>query len=482
MPRLVMYFAFIALLLVSPLAAQESVPRFEPAPCPFNYPARYHVECGYVVTPEVHSDPDGAAIRVMVAIFPARSSTPAEPVIYLQGGPGSSGMARFAGGLDGFGEAITNEHAYILLDQRGIGHSLPSLDCPEIQAMHDNALGGAACHERLIAEGVNIPAFNTVESAGDVIAVADALGYETISLLGSSYGSTLAFTVMRHYPERLRAVILEGVTPPEVDLMTSWADSMQGAWAQMVADCASSRRCFGAYPNLDGMLTEVVTRLNAEPLEATIPNPVTGEDAQITLTGTLLLQAMQSAFYRYDYIPQIPLLIAALYTGNLEPIMQLGTQLTAQSSIDTQSEGAFYVMRCSDDVLTTTPEADAAAQAAVEPMFTEAFGDTYSSWEPTCALWGTQLDPVENTPVISDIPTLMLNGAYDPVTPAKWADAAAENLIYGYSFTFPESTHGVYPDRCATGILRAFLSDPYTAPDATCIEEYIGVGFRLPPQ
>lgn len=478
MRPLLVLCAALLLLIVAPIHAQFA-PTFEPAPCPVAYPTHYHVECGYVTTPARHADPDGATIRVMMAIFPATGDAPAEPFIYLQGGPGYSGMERYSSGLDSFGAAITRDHAYILLDQRGIGHSLPSLDCPEINELHDTTLGGQACYDRLVAAGVDVHAFTTVESAGDVIAVADALGYEQVSLFGSSYGSTLAMTVMRHYPDRVRSVILEGVTPPEVDLITSWASSLQSAWDQLVADCAANARCAAAFPNLDALLVEVVTRLNAAPLEIQTPDGTTGEPVTLRIDGNMVLTALQSAMYRQAYIGRLPLLVAALYAGNTAAVEQMAREMTPVGA-DTQSEGAFYVMRCSDDVLLTTPEADAAALGNVRPLFAEPFRTTYSSWGATCALWGVALDPVENTPITGDIPTLFLNGAYDPVTPPAWADAAAEHLAYGYSFTFPESTHGVTPDACAARIVRQFLADPFTMPDAACIANYRGIVFELP--
>jgi len=478
MPRIFVLCAAVIILIAVPAQAQF-VPTFEAAPCPISYAAHYGVTCGYIVTPEHHSHPDGATIRVMVAIFPAKSAAPAEPIIYLQGGPGTSGMARFTPGLDSFGETFIRDHAFILLDQRGIGNALPSLDCPEINELHDSTLGGQACYDRLVADGVDISAYTTVESAGDVIAIADALGYAQVSLFGSSYGSTLAMTVMRHYPDRIRSVLLEGVTPPEVDLSTSWASSLQRAWDQVVSTCAANERCSAAYPNLDAMLVEVVQRLNAAPLQLQVTDPTTGEMIDLTVDGEAVLSGIQSAMYSYALVPRIPLLIAALYAGQTEAVTQMA-QALAQNNLDRQSEGAFYAMRCSDDVLMTSVEADNAALASVRPIFAEHFRDGYTSWEPTCGLWGTHLDPVENTPITGAIPTLFLNGAYDPVTPSPWADAAAARLTYGYSYTFPESTHGVLPDFCATRIVDQFLADPFTEPSHQCLDRYAGVAFQLP--
>ncbi|MDP9371149.1 MAG: hypothetical protein M3Q65_01560, partial [Chloroflexota bacterium] len=76
-----------------PAGSTTRVPHFETTTCPFRLPAGrvvgQDVSCGYVVAPERHERSDGATLRLAVARFMSRSSTPdPDPIIYLSGGPG----------------------------------------------------------------------------------------------------------------------------------------------------------------------------------------------------------------------------------------------------------------------------------------------------------------------------------------------------------------------------------------------------------
>jgi hypothetical protein len=57
-------------------------PAFEPAECQFNTPTDYAVECGYLTVPENRSQPEGALVRLHVAIFKSTNPNPApDPVV-----------------------------------------------------------------------------------------------------------------------------------------------------------------------------------------------------------------------------------------------------------------------------------------------------------------------------------------------------------------------------------------------------------------
>jgi hypothetical protein len=77
---------------------------------------------------------------------------------------------------------------------------------------------------------------------------------------------------------------------------------------------------------------------------------------------------------------------------------------------------------------------------------------------------------VEDEPVYSDVPVLLLVGAYDPYTPPAWARQAAETLSQAYVFEFPGLGHGPLAySNCARQIAADFWADPTTEPDAGCI-------------
>jgi alpha-beta hydrolase superfamily lysophospholipase len=78
---------------------------------------------------------------------------------------------------------------------------------------------------------------------------------------------------------------------------------------------------------------------------------------------------------------------------------------------------------------------------------------------------------IENRPVASDLPTLLLAGAFDPATPAAWAHLAAETLPASQIVEFPGAGHALFLDMaCARGIVQAFFSDPARAVDAACVD------------
>ena len=105
-----------------------------------------------------------------------------------------------------------------MLDQRGVGLSRSSLDCPEMEALAERMQQRTAsleeareieldairsCRDRLARASVDLRWFSTAASARDVLALMDLLGAGEASLLGSSYGTRIAFELMRRDPARI---------------------------------------------------------------------------------------------------------------------------------------------------------------------------------------------------------------------------------------------------------------------------------------
>jgi pimeloyl-ACP methyl ester carboxylesterase len=74
--------------------------------------------------------------------------------------------------------------------------------------------------------------------------------------------------------------------------------------------------------------------------------------------------------------------------------------------------------------------------------------------------------------VYSELPTLILAGEYDPVTPARWAQVAQETLPNSYYVEMPRGGHGVsFVDECGARVVRAFLNRPGRRPNTSCMED-----------
>jgi hypothetical protein len=121
-------------------------------------------------------------------------------------------------------------------------------------------------------------------------------------------------------------------------------------------------------------------------------------------------------------------------------------------------------------------------QTAVYPQL-----DGYVRWArelEVCDAWDLPASPPLLTePLNSDIPTLILAGSYDPVTPPSWGQAVAEGLSRSYYYEFPSAGHNVDTDNpCAQHIKVAFVNNPTDAPDASCIASVPGASFVLPDE
>lgn len=477
---------------------------FEATNCPAQMPAGVQADCGYLIVPEDHSNPDGPTIRLAVAILRHPSGDPVpDPLIYLEGGPGGSTLKRI--GLtysilfQGVHEASNRD--LILFDQRGVGLSQPALECPnavQLQlSLFDYELDGQdltlpeitslltdANRDCLasLAETYNVVAFNSRNSAADVEALRLALGYEQVNLWGISYGSKLALNTLRDYPGGVRSAIIDAVLPLEADFIAGIAPDVDETFSAFFAYCAADADCAEAYPDLESTFWATVDRLNAEPVRINATDFNTGRRFEnVVFDGTGLVALLFQFLYQTEIIPLLPSIITEIANNNYASAELLVALQIGQ--FDFISIGMNQVFNCYDEVAF----ADLAAIEAIPveyPRLAE-FMQTRSaslSGLAVCdALPAVEIDPQANEPVISDIPTLVFNGDLDPITRPAAAERAASNLSNSTLFIFPGTGHGASPsDPCAFSIVGAFLADPTASPDGSCIAEMDKPRFSLP--
>ncbi|HEU4928562.1 MAG TPA: alpha/beta fold hydrolase [Candidatus Krumholzibacteria bacterium] len=183
-------------------------------------------EMGSLTVPMNRSAPGRGTVALAFVRLPSTSAKPGPPVIFLNGGPGLSGIRAGRGRLFALFDALRAAGDVILLDQRGAGSSTPSLDCAQMQIALDVVVDRSdrlhlarvwmrQCAEQLAHAGVDVRAFNTNESADDVADLVRALGTSTASLLGWSYGTHLAFAVMRRHGDLVARAVLAGPEGPD---------------------------------------------------------------------------------------------------------------------------------------------------------------------------------------------------------------------------------------------------------------------------
>lgn len=477
---------------------QEPVPTFEEAPCPFEVPEDAVVECGFVVVPEDHNNPAGPTIRLAVAVLKDQSEErQPDPVILLSGGPGEKTVAN-GPALAPVLAPIHPNRDLIVFDQRGVGLSEPALECPEfLQAVFDlldepdpdvalqtQFHGLMACRDRLLSEGYNLSAYNTVQSAADVNAIRIALGYDQVNLYGGSYGSLLAQATMRDHPQGIRSVAINSVLPLEKSLGVEGSTTTANAVMRLLDACAAHEACDSAYPDLHDVLFEVIDRLNAEPIPITVTNPLDGQSYDALLSGDAVLGNLVTFLYITQIIPVLPQAVYDVYNGDYELMTQLSS--TRLALLDLASRGMMVSVLCTDDLIGRTPEDLLNVRAALPRQL-------LSSADPAviieyglfgiCENWPVEeADPWVKEPLVSDIPTLVLEGELDPVTPPEYGQLVAENLSNSYFFEFPGVGHDVLANECARSIGGGFVDDPTQAPNAACMAEMSGVVFDVPSE
>jgi pimeloyl-ACP methyl ester carboxylesterase len=476
--------------------AQEPVATFEEGPCPFQVPEGAPVQCGFVVVPEDHKDPGGPTIKLAVAVIKDQSEEhQPDPVILLAGGPGEKVMASALGLAQALAPIHPNRDL-IVFDQRGVGLSEPALECPEfLQALLDNldepdpdvssqTLFDAVmeCRDRLVSEGHDLSVYNTTQNAADVHALVAALGYDEVNIYGGSYGSLLAQAVVRDYPEGIRSVAMNSVWPLETSFFVEGSATTANAIMDLAEACAADEGCNSAYPNLQDVLFEVIDQLNEEPVPITATNPLDGQSYDAVLTGDGVLGNLITFLYFTRIIPVLPQAVYDVYNDDYEMMTQLSS--TRLALLDLMSRGMTFSVVCTEDLIGKTPEDLLNVRAALprqlvgsaDPELVIEYG-TFG----ICENWPVeQADLSIKEPLVSDIPTLILEGEFDPVTPSEYGQLVAENLSNSYFFEFPGVGHDVLANECARSISGAFIDDPTQAPQAACFAEMAGVAFDLP--
>lgn len=471
-------------------------PAFLPTGCLYPVKPEDNVECGFLLVPENRSDPNSRIIRLHLLRFQSASDQPAaDPLIVLNGGPGSPGAPVVASLLyDFMGMAWRAEREVIYIDQRGSNFSIPSLQCTEgsidpeqfvgLQYTAQAELEWAnlrACYETLTAQGINLMAYNLIESAADINDLRLALGYDQVNLYGFSYGSLLAMTVMRNYPEGVRSVVLDAILPPGVDLRCEKPRCIQGALDALFSACAADTACHAAYPELERVFYAVADRLRAAPVQ--IPLTFLGEPYQVTLDDLKFVNHLVHNL-QLDAIGRLPAEIYAAYQGDYSAPAEtwLGYAMAQEASRhrgENSAPGLYYSTLCS--YLNSYPTPAAAPSESVEtlhPSLAAYVNDAFGG----CAVW--PMPPLDadlaTQPVVSAIPTLLLVGAFDPGLPPYLSEAAAGQLSNGYYFTLPVG-HGAVFSPCGLQLITTFLADPMTRPDDQCIGE-MEILWRLPPK
>jgi pimeloyl-ACP methyl ester carboxylesterase len=423
--------------------------------------------CATVPVPLRADDPASPTLGLRVVVVPAVRPDPSpDPIYFLAGGPGQAATEVIALALPGLARS-QRQRDLIFVDIRGTGASAP-LDCAppadadSLAALFDDTPSDADLAACLDALPHPPAAFTTDAIADDLLRVADALGHGDINLVGVSYGTRLALTVMRRHPGRVRAAVLDGVAPPPLPLFSSFATDAQSALDAWFADCAADAACAAAVPDPAAALAGALARAESP---APLAHPRTGALSTVTVGRAGLAGAVRNALYLPGLAAHLPVALQQAADGDLTPLVAMSAAM-GEGAAESMSTGLLLSVVCAEDL----PRVDIEAhRAAVAGTF---LGDgLLTSMVSICARWPAGPPaPGHADPVVSDIPTLLFSGARDPVTPPRHAADAAATLSRSRSLTVPGAAHGTLGLGCAPTLVESFFdtADP-SALDPSCL-------------
>lgn len=455
-----------SLLALAWLAAPPADRAQQLAPCPLSG-VDGEALCGTLVVPEDRSRPAGRAIPLRVVVL--RALAPGRPpaaLAFLTGGPGEAATADAAGLAQDL-RALRRERDLLLVDARGTGESNP-LRCDlwdggrDLSALFPLAAVGR-CRDAL-AGAADLRHYTSLEMAADLEAVRAWLGYDRLDLFGSSYGTRLAQVYARLYPEHVRTLVLQGVVAFGDRSPLFHARNAERALDLLARECASDERCGKAFPRFRAEVDEVLSRLDKSPVRVSVEPAAGGAPDAVLLTRSAVAEVIRFSLYRPQMAARLPLRVHQAHGGDFMRLARTAVTLRAELP-KALAFGLWLSATCAEDVAAIDP---AAIPAATAGTF---FGDDRVREQlAACAAWPARSLPADfATPLRSEVPTLLLSGERDPVTPPEYAAEVARHLPRGRALTVPSGTHGGH-DPCLDRLIAQFvLSASVEGLDSSCL-------------
>ena len=475
-----------------PVERYADLPRFESLEsCFIQVSEAVPHRCGYVVVPADRSQAGGQTLHLGVLVFESQTSPgQPDPVFFAQGGPGGSVMAfadfgqRFQPGWF----ALPNQDLdLVFFDQRGTEYTRPYLTCSDYsEARVRSAQMGAsveqtaeaiataieACAQEWEQQNWNLSVFNSLEIAADIDDIRLALGYDQINFYGASYGTMLGQHLMARYPDMLRSVILDGVFPLSSNWGVDQAHLKQQVLDQVFAACANNANCHAAYPNLQQRVERLYRDLQQRPLSVTL-SPLFGEASaeafsEVPVNGDLLSTVLVDSLYDPQGLVLWPFLVDSIEQGRTD-LLSNGFGLSLQSG-DAFALLMHFAVVCAENADFAMADVGLAETGVIAQGYSHL--DTRQYLITCDRLNIAPLPPSVDIPVVSELPTLLLSGQFDPATPPSLLPQVLPTLSTAYSYTFANGSHGqLWPDNaCAATLFDRFIRSPQSFPEDACLD------------
>lgn len=419
---------------------------------------KQQVQCGKLEVPENYQQPDGTQISINFAVIPAiDKSENKEPFMFLAGGPGQAAVELASRLRSAFTE-VRKTRDLILVDQRGTGESHP-LQCDDavtadVYQLVPEDFDVKEVKDCLAQLTGDLSQYNSENAIRDFDEVRKALGHEKINIYGGSYGTRAGLVYMRMFPESLRSVILDSVGPIEVPIGT-FGQSSARSFDLLIEHCQKDTSCHKAYPELLAEFNQVVESLSAQPVTLDIIHPRLGNKTAFVVSKSKFISTLFTQLYSMEGRSLIPLVIHQANLGNFAPLAGLISQSDSTSgSGNGMYVGLTFNIVCNEDMPKISTE-----MFAKDAANSFSGDNSHKAWNAACPLWPEYtVDESFYQPVTANIPTLILSGNLDPVTPPSNGDESAATIPNSHHIVVENAAHIAGMSSCGVNIINEFLT------------------------
>lgn len=424
--------------------------------------------CAAVAVPENRAEPDGRTITLKVALIRSNAQVASKDMlVFLAGGPGQAATENWPAIAPALQPLLAHRHV-LLIDQRGTGGSHP-LSCQQGEGASEQADDPAAmraqaqdCLKQI--EATSDPRYyTTTEAVADLEQVRQLLGAPQLDLIGVSYGTRLAQQYLMRHPHGVRAMVLDGVVPNPLVLGEDFAANLDQALKAQFDRCHADAQCAKRFGDPYQTLFQLRDALRANPHKVSFRDPQSYQGVRRVLDDNALVSVVRLFAYNPITAALLPLSIDNAAHGDVGPLLGQAKLLSGDLA-DTLNSAMQYSVICSEDADLLEPRPQD-AQTLLGNRMIETF-------QAICPVWPKGARPADfHQPLRSAVPSLLLSGQYDPVTPPRYAQEVAQGLSNARSLVLAGQAHNVIAAGCTPRLLKDFIEklDP-KALDASCLE------------
>jgi len=393
------------------------------------------------------------------------------------GGPGGAGLsyAEYADSI--FGSTLLESFDIVAWDPRGVGGSQPAIDCvdtmddyftldpsPDDDAERSDLVDGAgefarSCRER---SGDILEHVGTVDAASDIDVLRRALGEETISFIGFSYGTQLGATWATLFPDTVRAAVFDAAVDPTlgyVDGLVLQAGGFERSFDAFLDWCDRQKCSFiGPGSHARDAFDQLADAIDA--------NPPINDGRPATTEGILSIGISQSLYGDYAW-PRLADALDAAKAGDGAGLLDLYDAYFGGYDDGHRSNmlDAYFVITCADRRLLFEPD-DILAQADRLRTVAPRLGMGWIQEMLICSQWTA---PPSRTITVS-APTatriVVVGSVGDSATPLAGTRNMVKALGNARLIVSPLEQHTTYgSDGCVTVAVEEYLVELIDGPD-----------------